>query len=140
MSLRWLLLLVSAVALLAPLPVFYSRKRRFRSLQQLEIERRNGSRWDMLTQVLRFSGHWVELTRGLLASIPKMGAPETERLSSIGGTPPEPGRRPPGCPFAPRCALAIAACTAAVPQLTQVPGSDPRHRVACIVTTKGAGS
>ena len=68
MSFSWLLLLLSALALLAPLPIFYSRKRCFRSLHQLDIERRNGSRWDMLVQVFRFSGHWVELIRGLLAS------------------------------------------------------------------------
>ena len=29
----------------------------------------------------------------------------------------------------------MAACNAAVPQLTPVPGSDPRHRVACFVAT-----
>jgi peptide/nickel transport system ATP-binding protein len=74
-------------------------------------------------------------TRGLLASLPTLSDQPMQRLPSIGGTPPEPGRRPPGCPFAPRCTLAVAACNAAVPRLTPVPGSDPRHRVACIVTT-----
>lgn len=68
MSLRWLLFFAAIVALLVPLPAFYSRKRRFRSLHELEIERRNGSRWEMMKQILRFSGHWVELLRGLLAS------------------------------------------------------------------------
>ncbi len=47
-------------------------------------------------------------TRGLLASIPKLSDAPASRLSSIGGTPPEPGRRPKGCPFAPRCPLAEA--------------------------------
>jgi peptide/nickel transport system ATP-binding protein len=80
-------------------------------------------------------------TRGLLGSLPTLTDQPMARLPSIAGTPPEPGRRPPGCPFAPRCTLAIAACTAAVPRLTAVPGSDPRHRVACIVTTaEGAGT
>ncbi len=68
MTLRWLLFFAAALALLLPSPAFYSRKRRFRSLHQLDIERRNGSRWRMLTQVLRFSGHWIELVRGFLAS------------------------------------------------------------------------
>ena len=68
MSLRWFLFFAAALALLVPLPAFYSRKRRFRSLHELDIERRNGSRWEMLKQILRFSGHWVELLRGLLAS------------------------------------------------------------------------
>ncbi|MCX6953610.1 MAG: hypothetical protein NTV51_15775 [Verrucomicrobia bacterium] len=69
MSLRWLLFFTAALTLLAPLPAFYSRKRRFRSLQELEIERRNGSRWEMMKQILRFSGHWIELLRGLGASL-----------------------------------------------------------------------
>ena len=75
-------------------------------------------------------------TRGLLASLPTLSDAPMSRLASIAGTPPEPGRRPPGCPFAPRCSMAEPACTTAVPQLTQVPGSDPRHRVACPITTK----
>ncbi|MEO5620078.1 MAG: ABC transporter ATP-binding protein [Cypionkella sp.] len=75
-------------------------------------------------------------TRGLLASLPTLSDQPMARLASIAGTPPEPGRRPPGCPFAPRCSLAEPACAQAVPQLTAVPGSDPRHRVACIVTTR----
>ncbi len=69
MKLPWLILIGSALALLVPLPAFYSRKRSYRDLRQLEIERRNGSRWGMLKQVLRFSGHWVDLVRGLLGSI-----------------------------------------------------------------------
>lgn len=69
MSLRWLLFFAAALALLAPLPAFYSRKRRFRNLRDLDIERRNGSRWGMIKQILRFSGHWIELVRGVLASV-----------------------------------------------------------------------
>jgi len=79
-------------------------------------------------------------TRGLLASLPTLAGAAMERLPSIGGTPPEPGRRPPGCPFAPRCAHAVAACGAAVPRLAPVPGSDPRHRVACPVMTERAAA
>ena len=74
-------------------------------------------------------------TRGLLMSLPTLSDQPMARLPSIAGTPPEPGRRPPGCPFAPRCTVAIPACDAAVPRLTAVPGSHPRHRVACLVTT-----
>jgi peptide/nickel transport system ATP-binding protein len=73
-------------------------------------------------------------TRGLLASIPKMEDTHSERLSSIGGTPPEPGRRPPGCPFAPRCPLAQAICSEVVPPLAALHGGEARHRVACHVT------
>ncbi len=49
-------------------------------------------------------------TRGLLASIPtraKRGA----RLDAIGGAVPNPLRMPPGCPFQPRCAYAMTACS-----------------------------
>ncbi len=77
-------------------------------------------------------------TRGLLASLPTLADQPMARLASIAGTPPEPGRRPPGCPFAPRCTLARAECNQSVPQLSAVPNSDPRHRVACFVTTQEA--
>jgi oligopeptide/dipeptide ABC transporter ATP-binding protein len=50
-------------------------------------------------------------TIGLLASRP---GPEKrgEKLAAIGGTPPNPLRMPPGCPFAPRCARAMEVCRA----------------------------
>jgi peptide/nickel transport system ATP-binding protein len=73
-------------------------------------------------------------TRGLLASIPKLSDIRTSRLSSIGGTPPEPGRRPKGCPFAPRCPLAEAICHERVPLLEPV--GTPTHRVACWVAQR----
>jgi peptide/nickel transport system ATP-binding protein len=79
-------------------------------------------------------------TRGLLASLPTLTDQPMARLASIAGTPPEPGRRPQGCPFAPRCSVAEPTCTQAVPKLTPVPGSDPRHRVACPVAIRGAAS
>src|SRR6185437_3706340 len=73
-------------------------------------------------------------TRGLLASIPKLTDAAASRLSSIGGTPPEPGRRPKGCPFAPRCPLAMPICEAQVPALEAAGGE--RHRVACFAVDK----
>ncbi|MDP3195639.1 ABC transporter ATP-binding protein [Tabrizicola sp.] len=73
-------------------------------------------------------------TRGLLASLPTLTDKPMSRLPSIAGTPPEPGRRPPGCPFAPRCALVTAVCTTSVPRLAPVAGSAPGHRAACFVT------
>lgn len=75
-------------------------------------------------------------TRGLLASIPKLHGAETARLSSIGGTPPEPGRRPAGCPFAPRCPLAEAVCREIVPDLAPLRGAATPHRVACHVANR----
>lgn len=73
MSLRWLIFSVALFALLAPLPAFYSRKRRYRTLHALDIERRNGSWWITWKQVLRFSGHWIELVRGVAASLCLLG-------------------------------------------------------------------
>jgi peptide/nickel transport system ATP-binding protein len=71
-------------------------------------------------------------TIGLLASLPRLHGPEGRRLPSIGGTPPEPGRRPKGCAFAPRCSQKIARCEIEEPQLAPLPGST-RHRAACWV-------
>ncbi len=61
-------MIAAAIALIAPLPAFYSRKRRFRALRDLDIERRNGSVWMMMKQVLRFWGHWIDLFRGAIAA------------------------------------------------------------------------
>ncbi|MDQ0322634.1 peptide/nickel transport system ATP-binding protein [Pararhizobium capsulatum DSM 1112] len=74
-------------------------------------------------------------TRGLLASIPKLSDAPSSRLSSIGGTPPEPGRRPKGCPFAPRCPLVQSICLQSVPKLEPIAGQGS-HRAACFVVQK----
>ena len=64
-------------------------------------------------------------TVGLLRSIPRV-ADVGRPLTHIAGAPPEPGRLPPGCPFAPRCAWALAACWEAGPRS----GAGP-HLLAC---------
>ncbi|MGV8935632.1 MAG: ABC transporter ATP-binding protein [Allorhizobium sp.] len=74
-------------------------------------------------------------TQGLLASIPKISDDRSDRLSSIGGTPPEPGRRPIGCPFAPRCPLVESICREQVPKLEGV-GAGGAQRVACFVAQR----
>jgi peptide/nickel transport system ATP-binding protein len=62
-------------------------------------------------------------TRGLLASRPAASdAPRGARLPSLEGTVPEPGRRPPGCAFEPRCSEAFGRCRAARPALIPVSG------------------
>jgi peptide/nickel transport system ATP-binding protein len=83
-----------------------------------------------------FSSPAHPYTRGLLGSLPTLAGAAMERLPSIGGTPPEPGRRPPGCPFAPRCALVQPSCNETVPALEQVPGSDARHLAACPIVIR----
>ncbi len=56
-------------------------------------------------------------TRALLAARPGVQAPDSGRLAALRGTVPEPGRRPPGCAFEPRCDEAFGRCTAARPTL-----------------------
>lgn len=70
-------------------------------------------------------------TAGLLGSVPRLDAPQGARLVPIPGAPPSLAALPAGCPFVPRCPLAIEACSAEEPALEPV---DDRgdHRVACI--------
>ena len=75
-------------------------------------------------------------TAGLLGSVPRLGARRGERLVPIAGAPPSLVAMPPGCPFAPRCPLAVAECLAAEPALLPV---GPGHSAACIRTDQVAG-
>lgn len=52
-------------------------------------------------------------TRGLIAAVPTPERAET--LLGIEGQPPSPARRPPGCPYQPRCPVSVAACTEEFP-------------------------
>ena len=54
----------------------------------------------------------------------------------IPGAPPSLAALPPGCPFAPRCPLAIDDCRTAEPDLIPVA---PQHSAACIRTEQVAG-
>jgi len=55
-------------------------------------------------------------TRALLRSVPSILARPRERLATIGGAVPQPGARPAGCPFHPRCPEAIPVrCASALP-------------------------
>ncbi|MFJ2032692.1 dipeptide ABC transporter ATP-binding protein [Streptosporangium sp. NPDC087985] len=69
-------------------------------------------------------------TMGLLASIPRLDRGAGQPLVPIEGNPPSPAALPPGCPFEPRCPLAIPACAEAEPPLEPV--GSPGHLVACI--------
>lgn len=75
-------------------------------------------------------------TIGLLGSVPRLDAPQGTRLVPIPGAPPSLAGLEPGCPFAPRCPLAVDDCRSAEPELVEV-GVD--HRAACIRTEKAAG-
>ncbi|MDT5219756.1 MAG: glutathione transport system ATP-binding protein [Mycobacterium sp.] len=74
-------------------------------------------------------------TVGLLGSVPRLDAAQGTRLVPIPGAPPSLVSLEPGCPFAPRCPLAIDECRAAEPELIPVSGSvGADHRAACIRT------
>jgi oligopeptide/dipeptide ABC transporter ATP-binding protein len=75
-------------------------------------------------------------TAGLLGSVPRLGAPRGERLVPIPWAPPSLVSLPPGCPFAPRCPLAVEACRSAEPELAPI---GPEHAAACIRTDLVAG-
>jgi oligopeptide/dipeptide ABC transporter ATP-binding protein len=74
-------------------------------------------------------------TLGLLGSLPRLDSTTRERLTPILGSPPSLLNMPPGCPFAPRCPLRIAACDEAEPPLFQVGAG---HEAACIRTEEVA--
>jgi len=74
-------------------------------------------------------------TIGLLASIPRVdrserpGEGHKTRLVTMPGQSPPPLSRPPGCAFAPRCAMAVDRCRAGEPPLLALA---PEHLSACI--------
>lgn len=70
-------------------------------------------------------------TRGLLAAIPSVSGPPV-RPVGIPGSPPDPRDPPPGCRFAPRCALAGPRCRAEAPMLRFV---GPGRAAACHVAS-----
>ncbi|MCA2322078.1 ABC transporter ATP-binding protein [Mycobacterium intracellulare] len=75
-------------------------------------------------------------TVGLLGSVPRLDASQGTRLVPIPGAPPSLAGLDPGCPFAPRCPLAIDECRLEEPELLPV-GAD--HRAACIRTDQVGG-
>ncbi len=70
-------------------------------------------------------------TRGLLASRPGRGTAGKGPLPAIEGTVPEPGARPPGCAFEPRCPSAFGRCAHARPPLLPLAGR--AGRAACFL-------
>ena len=76
-------------------------------------------------------------TRGLLNSFPRLRGPRVE-LSGIPGSPPSLRDPLPGCPFAPRCPQARAACGSVEMALVALPGGDAEHRTACPFVTDHA--
>jgi oligopeptide/dipeptide ABC transporter ATP-binding protein len=72
-------------------------------------------------------------TQGLLASRPRISA-GSQWLTTIEGTVPPVGQLPPGCAFAPRCALAGPDCGVVPPLVARGSG----HQVACVAASRAA--
>jgi peptide/nickel transport system ATP-binding protein len=69
-------------------------------------------------------------TKALAAAFPEIGDTRFRgKPSGLGGDPPDPQHIPPGCPFHPRCAEAVAACERIVPELWT---AGPDRRGACV--------
>lgn len=91
-----------------------------------------------------FAGTRMPYSIGLLGAIPRVDRSEKIPLVPIKGNPPILINLPDGCPFAPRCPVAIDACSDGEPGLEPVTPSDAselrlddpddlrRHRAACI--------
>jgi peptide/nickel transport system ATP-binding protein len=74
-------------------------------------------------------------TRRLMEAIPRLSGSRV--LKGIAGQTPAPGHRPAGCSFAPRCALATAACGESMPRLVDVDVDvdvevEAGHQVRCV--------
>jgi peptide/nickel transport system ATP-binding protein len=75
--------------------------------------------------LFRASAH--PYTQRLIFAIPHLTG--GRELVGIGGRAPSPGRRPPGCAFAPRCSYAQDRCTVAMPELRPIAVG---HQVRCV--------
>ena len=71
-------------------------------------------------------------TQGLLHSIPRLDQPRGVELTPIPGNPPDMLHPLAGCPFTPRCPLAITRCPHEMPPLLHV--GSTTHTAACWVT------
>jgi peptide/nickel transport system ATP-binding protein len=78
-----------------------------------------------------------EYTRGLIGSIPGRDSKGRDLANIPGKVPSIEDKRPPGCPFAPRCRRAMPVCAAAFPE-ERVTGEN--HKVRCIPEAPGGGS
>jgi peptide/nickel transport system ATP-binding protein len=75
-----------------------------------------------------FFGSRMPYTLGLLGSLPRLDADSSAPLRPIPGAPPSLINLPSGCPFTPRCPVAIERCAAEEPALLAVAA---QHSAAC---------
>ncbi len=76
-------------------------------------------------ELFKAAGH--PYTQRLIVAIPHLTGGRA--LVGIAGRAPSPGRRPPGCAFAPRCSFAVPSCSEAMPELREIAAG---HQVRCI--------
>ncbi|WP_026120457.1 dipeptide ABC transporter ATP-binding protein [Nocardiopsis potens] len=69
-------------------------------------------------------------TMGLHGAVPHVTTEEKRPLVPISGNPPSLADLPPGCPFSPRCPIAVDACREAEPDL--LPVGAEGHAAACV--------
>ena len=69
-----------------------------------------------------FAAPHMPYTAGLLGAVPRVDRPAHGALAAIEGSPPPLTDLPPGCPFAPRCPLAVERCREIEPSLAPVTG------------------
>ena len=67
-------------------------------------------------------------TVALRAAVPEIGSWEPRRAVTVPGEPPDATSPPPGCPFHPRCPLAVDRCRIERPEITALEGG---REVAC---------
>jgi peptide/nickel transport system permease protein len=77
-------------------------------------------------------------TKALISAIPAIGRPKELPLEQVPGEPADASAAPPGCPYHPRCPLAVARCRNEVPEL--LPLAPAAHRVACHVVNEAVGA
>ncbi len=68
-------------------------------------------------------------TIGLLGTVPRLDQESDSALPTLEGSPPSVVNLPPGCPFVPRCPMAIDICRTVEPEL--MPTTSIAHTAAC---------
>jgi peptide/nickel transport system ATP-binding protein len=91
--------------------------------------------WGPAADVFTRPAH--EYTKGLLGAIPDRSSRGRPLANIPGRVPPIEKERPPGCPFAPRCARAVPRCREAFPPAIPL---GPEHSAACVAAPVRTGA
>lgn len=79
-------------------------------------------------------------TQALLSAIPVIDPVSQRERIVLEGDVPSPANPPTGCPFHPRCPIAVPECAVKVPVLKDVDPGDGEHLVACNLVTSLEGA